>query len=200
MRTAIAIGALTVAVLVGGAPLAHAAPGCDGRCNVTSTGGSTNANGGSTDGGSSNKGGSHGAQPTIPTVKLPPPAIITAQTVVQTAPPPPPRVKTPPPVIEIQQPVIPTIPQLAPPPAVVPVAVAPPAPVPVEIPLPATPPAPSAPVVTPVSRVLFTSSADPGTQALTIIVLFMAAGCWVYGNRIGSQITVRKKDRATAGA
>jgi len=66
--------------------------------------------------------------------------------------------------------------------------------------LPASPAAPPVPVSTPVSRVLLTSSAEPGTQALTLIVLFMACGCWIYGNRIGSQITVRKKERAAAGA
>jgi phosphate/sulfate permease len=48
--------------------------------------------------------------------------------------------------------------------------------------------------------VLFTSSAEPGTQALTLIVLFMACGCWIYGNRIASQMTVRKTERAAAGA
>jgi phosphate/sulfate permease len=56
------------------------------------------------------------------------------------------------------------------------------------------------PVPAPVSRVLFTSSMEPGTQAVTLIVLFMACGCWIYGNRIGSQVTVRKTERATAGA
>jgi phosphate/sulfate permease len=56
------------------------------------------------------------------------------------------------------------------------------------------------PVSTPVSRVLFTSSMEPGTQAVTLIVLFMACGCWIYGNRIGSQVTVRKTERAAAGA
>ena len=75
------------------------------------------------------------------------------------------------------------------------------APVPAEIPLlPPPPAAPPAPVSTPVSRALLTSSAEPGTQALTLIVLFMACGCWIYGNRIGSQITVGKKERAAAGA
>jgi hypothetical protein len=124
--------------------------------------------------------------------------------VVQTAPPPPP-VKIPPPVIEVQQPIIPSVPVDTQPPDVVPVNVIPSsvpvAPVPAEIPpLPAPPSAPPVPVPTAVSRVLFTSSMEPGTQALTLIVLFMACGCWIYGNRIGSQITVRKKERAAAGA
>jgi hypothetical protein len=137
-------------------------------------------------------------------VKLPPPAIINAQTVVQTAPPPPP-VKIPPPVIEVQQPIIPSVPVDTQPPDVVPVNVVPSpvpvAPVPAEIPLlPAPPSAPPVPVSTPVSRVLFTSSMEPGTQAVTLIVLFMACGCWIYGNRIGSQVTVRKTERAAAGA
>lgn len=197
VRHPLAIGAIAVAVsiLAGGAPLASAAPGCDGRCDVTvaDPGG----------GGSSNKGGgSHGAQPTIPTVKLPPPAIINAQTVVQTAPPPPPPVRIPPPVIEVYQPSIPVDTQ---PHDVLPVDVAPSAvpiaPVPAEIPLlPPPPSAPPAPVSTPMPRVLFTSSAEPGTQALTLIVLFMACGCWIYGNRIASQMTVRKKERVAAGA
>ena len=199
VRHPVAIGAIAVAVsmLAGGAPLAAAAPGCDGGCDVTVAGPS---------GGSTNKsGGSHGAQPTIPTVKLPPPAIINAQTVVQTAPPPPPPVKIPPPVIEVHEPVIPSIPADTQPHDVLPVDVAPSvvpiAPVPAEIPLPPPPPsAPPAPVSTPVSRVLFTSSAEPGTQALTLIVLFMACGCWIYGNRIASQMTVRKKERVAAGA
>jgi hypothetical protein len=197
-RQSVAIGALTIAVtmLIGGAPLAYGAPGCDGSCDVSVAG---------SNGGSSNKGGgSHGGQPTIPTVKLPPPAIINAQTVVQTAPPPPP-VKIPPPVIEVQQPIIPSVPVDTQPPDVVPVNVIPSsvpvAPVPAEIPLlPAPPSAPPVPVPAPVSRVLFTSSAEPGTQALTLIVLFMACGCWIYGNRIGSQMTVRKKERAAASA
>jgi hypothetical protein len=204
VRHSVAIGAMTVAatMLVVAAPLAHGAPGCDGRCDVSVA----DANGGSSNGGSSNKsGGSHGAQPTIPTVKLPPPAIINAQTVVQTAPPPPPPVKIPPPVIEVQQPIIPSVPVDTQPPDVIPVNVVPSpvpvAPVPAEIPmLPAPPAAPPVPVPTSVSRVLFTSSAEPGTQALTLIVLFMACGCWIYGNRIGSQMTVRKKERAAAGA
>jgi hypothetical protein len=198
VRHPVAIGAIAVAVsmLAGGAPLAYGAPGCDGGCDVTVAGPS---------GGSSNKGGgSHGGQPTIPTVKLPPPAIINAQTVVQTAPPPPP-VKIPPPVIEVDQPTIPSIPVDTQPHDVLPVNVAPSAvpaaPVPAEIPLlPPPPAAPPAPVSTPVSHVLFTSSAEPGTQALTLIVLFMACGCWIYGNRIASQMTVRKKERVAAGA
>jgi hypothetical protein len=197
MRHSVAIGAMTVAVtmLAGGAPLAYGAPGSV----AGPTGGSSN-NGGS----SGNGGGSHGAQPTTPTVKLPPPAIINAQTVVQTAPPPPP-VNIPPPVIDVQQPIIPNIPVEPQPPDIVPVNVVPSdvpvAPVPAEIPLlPPPPAAPPAPVSTPVSRVLLTSSAEPGTQALTLIVLFMACGCWIYGNRIGSQITVGKKERAAAGA
>jgi hypothetical protein len=198
LRNSVAIGAIAVAAttLGGGAALAYGAPGCDGSCDITHTTGGTNANGGS-----SNKGGgSHGGQPTIPTVKLPPPAIINAQTVVQTAPPPPP-VRIPPPVIEVEQPIIPSVPVDTQPADVVPVNVVPSAvpvaPVPAEIPL--LPPPPAAPPV-PVSRVLFTSSAEPGTQALTLIVLFMACGCWMYGNRIASQMTVRKKERATAGA
>ena len=202
LRNFVAIGAITVAVTMfaEAAPPAYGAPGCDGRCDITSTTGGSG--GGSSNGGSTNKnGGSHGAQPTIPSVKLPPPAIINAQTVVQTAPPPPPVNIPPPPVITSYQPTIPSIPVNTEPqpPAVVPVNVVPPpvvAPAPVEIPLPATPSAPPAPV----SRVLFTSSAEPGTQALTLIVLFMACGCWIYGNRISSQITVRKKERAAAGA
>jgi phosphate/sulfate permease len=48
--------------------------------------------------------------------------------------------------------------------------------------------------------VLFTSSAEPATQALTLIVLFMACGCWIYSNRIASQMTVRKKERVAADA
>jgi hypothetical protein len=198
VRHPVAIGAIAVAVamLACGAPLAYGAPGCDGRCDVSVATGGTDANGGS-----SNKGGgSHGGQPTIPTVKLPPPAIINAQTVVQTAPPPPP-VRIPPPVIEVEQPIIPSVPVDTQPADVVPVNVVPSAvpvaPVPAEIPL--LPPPPAAPPV-PVSRVLFTSSAEPGTQALTLIVLFMACGCWMYGNRIASQMTVRKKERAAAGA
>jgi hypothetical protein len=182
-------------MLAGGAPLAYGAPGSV----AGPTGGSSN-NGGS----SGNGGGSHGAQPTTPTVKLPPPAIINAQTVVQTAPPPPP-VNIPPPVIDVQQPIIPNVPVEPQPPDIVPVNVVPAdvpvAPVPAEIPLLPPPPAsPPAPVSTPVSRVLLTSSAEPGTQALTLIVLFMACGCWIYGNRIGSQMTVGKKERAAAGA
>jgi hypothetical protein len=202
MRHSAAIGVMAAAVtmLFGGAPLAYGAPGCDGSCDATHATG-----GGSSNGGSTNKnGGSHGAQSTIPTVKLPPPAIITAQTVVQTAPPPPP-VYIPPPVIEIHQPIIPSIPVEPELPDVVPVNVVPSAvpvaPVPAEIPLlPPPPAAPPAPVSTPVTHVLFTSSAEPGTQALTLIVMFMACGCWIYGNRIGSQITVRKNERAAAGA
>ena len=206
LRSSVAIGAVAVALVAGGAPLAYGAPGCDGSCDISPATPGTNANGGSTNGGSTNKnGGSHGAQPTIPTVKLPPPAIINAQTVVQTAPPPPPPVRIPPPVIEVYQPIIPSVPVDTPPPDVVLVNVAPPAvplaPVPAEIaPIPSPPLAPPAPVPTPMPRVLFTSSAEPGTQALTLIVLFMACGCWVYGNRIASQMTGRKKERVAAGA
>jgi hypothetical protein len=200
MRSAVAIGAMVIAAttLIGGAPFAYGAPGCDGSCDITHTTGGTD--GGSS--GSTNKnGGSHGAQPTIPTVKLPPPAIISNRPVIQRDIPPPP-VDIPPPVIPIREPVTPRVPVNTPP-DVIPVNVVPSpvpvAPVPVVIPeLPAPPAAPPIPVS--VSRVLFTSSAEPGTQALTLIVLFMACGCWIYGNRIGSQITVRKKDRAAAGA
>jgi hypothetical protein len=200
VRHLVTIGAIAVAVttLIAGAPFAYGAP-CDGSCDITHTTGGTDANGGS---GSTNKnGGSHGAQPTIPTVKLPPPAIISNRPVIQRDIPPPP-VDIPPPVIPIREPVTPRVP-VDTPPDVVPVNVVPSpvpvAPVPVVIPeLPAPPAAPPVPVS--VSGVLFTSSAEPGTQALTLIVLFMACGCWIYGNRIGSQITVRKKDRAAAGA
>ena len=202
LRNTVAVGAIALAAVVSvGVPLASGAPGCDGRCNVTPATGGTDSTGGS-----SNKGGgSHGAQPTIPSVKLPPPAIINAQTVVQTAPPPPPPVRIPPPVIDVQQPLIPDTPVEPQRPAVVPVEVVPPAPVvapvPVEIPLPAPPSAPPAPVVTPISRVLFTSSTEPmGIQSLTIIVLFMVCGCWVYGNRIASRMSERRNERATAGA
>jgi hypothetical protein len=122
--------------------------------------------------------------------------------VVQTAPPPPPPVKIPPPVIDVQQPIIPSVPGDAQPPDVVSVNVVPSAvpvaPVPAEIPLLPPPSAPPVPVQVP--RVLFTSSAEPGTQALTLIVLFMACGCWIYGNRIASQMTVRRKERVAAGA
>ena len=193
-RHCVAIGAMAVAVaIVGGAPLAYGAPACDSGCNVTGA-----------NGGSGGKGGSHGAQPTVPTVKMPPPPVFTAQTVVQTAPPPPPA-QTPPPPVTYHPLNIPNHPVDTQPPAVVPVNVvpvfAPVAPVPAEVPtLPPPPAAPPAPASTPVSLVLFTSSMEPGTQAATLIVLFMACGCWVYGNRIGGQITVRKKERATASA
>ncbi len=215
MRHSVAIGAMTVAVaLVGGAPPAYGAPGpgCDGGCNIAPGG----IEGGLPNGqppnvGPSNK-GSRGVQPTLPKVKLPePPEMkISNRPVIQIAPPPPPVRIPPPPEIEVPQPISPRVPVEPPLPDVVPVNVEPVpvpvapvaiAPVPVEIPpLLAPPSAPPAPVSTPVSLVLFTSSAEPGTQAVTIIVLFMACGCWVYGNRIGSQITVRKRERAAAGA
>jgi hypothetical protein len=107
--------------------------------------------------------------------------------------------------MEVEQPIVPDIPVDRQPPDVVPVNVVPSAvpvaPVPAEIPmLPAPPAAPPLPVSTPVSRVLLTSSAQPGTQALTIIVMFMACGCWLYGNRIASQTTLRKRERVAAGA
>jgi hypothetical protein len=198
MRSAIAIGALAIAVtmMLGGTPLAHGAPACDGGCTVNGAGG-----------GSNNHGGSHGVLPTTSIVK-PPPAVFHAQTVVETAPPPPPppAPKIPPPAIAVHQPVTENVPVDTPPPAVVPVEAIPvpviDAPAPADVPpLPVLPPAaPPVPVPTPVSHVLFTSSAEPGTQALTLIVLFMACGCWIYGNRIGSQMTGRRSERAAAGA
>jgi hypothetical protein len=207
VRRSVAIGALIGAatMLAGGAPLAYGAP-CDGACNIApgiSPAGPAVARP-STGDPSNNGGGSRGVQPSIPTIKPPPPPVISAQTVVQTAPEKPPQ-RIPPP--EIPEPVIPDIPVYTPPADVVPVTIAP-APVavapavPAEIPILAPPPsAPPAPVVTPVSRVLFTSSAEPrGTQALTLIVLFMACGCWIYGNRIGSQMSARKREHAAAGA
>lgn len=202
--------ALAAATLVAGAPLAYGAP-CDGACNIAP--GISPARpalpSGPSSSDPSNKGGSRGVQPTIPTVKPPPPPVIAAQTVVQKAPPPPPRV--PPPAIPPdnlpripRNPVEPPPPDLVPvnvEPAPVPVAPAPVAPVPVVNPVGEPPSAPAAPIsTTPVSRVLFTSSAEPGTQALTLIVLFMACGCWVYGNRIASQFSVRRKEHVAAGA
>lgn len=162
---------------------------------------------------------SGGVEPTNPDMKLAPDPIVSNRPVIQRDPPRVP-VNIPPPDLKVPQPISPRIPFEPPPPDVVPVDTPPPdvvpvdvvpsavpvapvpvAPIPVENPLlPAPPSAPPVPVSTPVSGVLFTSSAEPGTQALTLIVLFMACGCWIYGNRIGSQMTVRKTDRAAAGA
>jgi hypothetical protein len=133
-------------------------------------------------------------------MKLPPPPKISARTIVQKAPPPPPA-DIPPQTI----PETPRIPAYTPPPpdvvpvdvVPVPVAVAPVAELPL---LPPPPLAPPVPAVTPAAPVLFTSSADRVTQAVTLIVLFMACGCWIYGNRITSQMNVRKREHVAAGA
>jgi hypothetical protein len=131
--------------------------------------------------------------------------VVSNRPVIQRLPERPPA-EIPPPEIPDRQPV-PNIPVYTPPPADVPVTVMPPpiavAPaVPAEIPIVAPPPAaPPAPVVIPVPRVLLTSSTEPmGTQALTVIVLLLVCGCWIYGHRIASQITVRKREHAVASA
>jgi hypothetical protein len=113
---------------------------------------------------------------------------------------PPPVVRTPaytppPPVYTPQQPTY------APPAPVQTEPVSVPPPPPVEIPPPPAQPAPApAPLPAPVPGPRFTSSVDPGTQALTVILLFVVFGGWFYGNRIASQWSSGKIDdgRVTA--
>jgi hypothetical protein len=67
-----------------------------------------------------------------------------------------------------------------------------PAPTPVQQPVPIDmkvlpAPPPQTPPAPPVYSVKFTSSVDPGVQALTVILMFLFVGAWFYGNRIGSQ-------------
>lgn len=73
------------------------------------------------------------------------------------------------------------------PPPVAPPQVAPPPIAPPVIPEPPTAPALPAPAS---PQVLLTSSAEPGTQALTLILMFLTAGGWIYGHRIASHWTV----------
>jgi hypothetical protein len=89
------------------------------------------------------------------------------------------------------------------------------APVPVNIeqrtvPAAPMPPAPRAPIQTTpeppaatgdpalASRVSFTSSMDPGTEAVTMILLLTVVGVWIYANRIVTQWSLLK--RADQGA
>jgi hypothetical protein len=205
VRHSVAVGALIVAVnmLTGGVPLAYGAPGCDGGCNITP---SIPGIGGrpSTGQPSNNGGGSRSVQPGNPVVKQPPVPVVSNRPVIQKLPERPPA-EIPPPDIPNRQPV-PNIPVYTPPPPDVapvvpaPIAVAP-AP-PAEIPVVAPPPsAPPSPALAPVPRVFFTNISEPmGTQSATLIVLFMACGCWIYGNRIASRMTERKTEHAPAGA
>ena len=81
------------------------------------------------------------------------------------------------PVVVPEVPVIPVAAPVVPPPAATPVIPPPAAP---QVPAPATP------------QVLLTSSAEPGTQALTVILLFAAVVAWAYGHRIASHWAVGK--------
>lgn len=150
-------------------------------------------------------GGGSDYQPNVPTFNKPT-STISAQTVERRAP------RTPeyvppeviPPTFDEPVPVnIPRVPVDIPlVPVDVPVIVAPPVPVavpvtpPVELPkVPAPPAAPPLPVPA-APQVLLTSSAQPGTQALTIIMVFLVAGAWIYAHRIASHWTSGRKPSA----
>jgi outer membrane biosynthesis protein TonB len=130
-----------------------------------------------------------GAQP-------PPPVVSCGGCVVITAPPtpvgqpntPPPAQPQPPPATP-HLPDNPPPPPPPPPPVAIPVSVVPPAPIDIPTPSPVPTPAP-----VPVPDVQFTSSVDAGTQALTVILLFVVFGGWFYGNRIASQWSSEKDD------
>jgi hypothetical protein len=151
--------------------------------------------------------GGGGYTPTGPTFNKPKTSI-DGQTVVVRRPEIP---DTPPPVVIPVTPVyVPdpvTIPRV---PVDIPVIVDTPAPspvpIPVAVPLPPPPvaipvaPPPAAPPVPAVAspQVLLTSSAEPGTQALTVILMFTVVGAWIYGHRIVSHWTLaRKTDEPT---
>jgi hypothetical protein len=55
-------------------------------------------------------------------------------------------------------------------------------------------------VTEPISRVLFTSSLQPGTQAATVILLFTIIGVWIYGNQIFTQWSAASKARPRGNA
>lgn len=194
----IARGALVVAVIGLGAvtaagptvAFAEPPPGGDGRdINITPNfprGGFPDAEGG----------GGGGYTPEVPAFK-PPESIVTGQTVVVRRPEIP---DVPPPVVIPVTPVYEPEPE----PVNVPVIVEPavPAAVPVAVPvppvqLPVLPPPPAAPQLpVPESpQVLLTSSAEPGTQALTVILMFTMVGAWIYGHRIASHWSLGRKSR-----
>lgn len=150
--------------------------------------------------------GGGGYKPTVPTFK-PPESTVTGQTVVvrrpETPDVPPPVVIPVTPTYEPEPVDIPRVPVDVPViveptvPVAVPVAVPTPPPVAVPVvPPPAAPPVPA--VASP--QVLLTSSAQPGTQALTVILMFTVVGAWIYGHRIVSHWTAggRTDDPATA--
>lgn len=207
-----AIGAVCVAVIgfggvaAIGSPVAYAEPDPSSEPSIPGIGGFPGfPSSGSSSGGD---GGGGGHQSTIPVYEAPE-STVGGQTpiVVRRTPgtpgdvPPPVVIPQPDPVYEpdpVYTPVdMPPVeaPVVAPPP--VPVAV--PVPPPVELPvLPEPPAAPPLPV--PASpQILLTSSAEPGTQALTLILMFLVAGVWVFGHRIASHSTlVKATDAKTA--
>lgn len=143
-------------------------------------------------------GGPGGSQSKIPVVE----STVTGQTVVVRRPEIP---DVPPPVVIPVTPVYEPAP--APEPVNVPVIVEPPVPVavpvavpiapaPVEQPMIPEPPA-APPLPVPASpQVLLTSSAEPGTQALTVILIFTMVVAWIYSHRIASHWTVGRRNHA----
>ena len=64
--------------------------------------------------------------------------------------------------------------------------------------VPAAPPPevrPAPPVVEPTAAAITLSSrVGTGTVALTLILIVLISGVWLYGNRLGSHITVRRNN------
>jgi hypothetical protein len=65
------------------------------------------------------------------------------------------------------------------------------------LPAPAETPAAPAPVVPVASAATaLTSQVGTGAMALTTILVFLVTGIWFYGNRLASQLPVRRNDHA----
>jgi hypothetical protein len=81
-----------------------------------------------------------------------------------------------------------TVPVVPPPPVVAPVAI------------PKPPVAPALPAPAQGFQVALTSSVGAGTQALTVVLVFLVTGAWLFGNRISSQLSFRRRNHVHGSA